>query len=380
MANKMESLNPMRSVWSIADSIVSPLGFTSAENYASIRKGISGIKSISNQGWYDNSFFASSIETIPKRNTLTRFEWMCSEALENALSQINPPSDRTLFILSTTKGNITLLEDDKKDEQRILLPATAKYLSEKYVFKNHLVVSNACISGVLALIVAKRFIEGGQYDHAVVLGADVVSKFVVSGFQSLNALSAEPCKPFDANRSGINLGEAAAVMILSTNRDVAKGKPCFRLCGTGVSNDANHISGPSRTGEELAQAIQQALQTSNLTASDIDFLSAHGTATLYNDEMEAKAFDLAGMNTVPVNSVKGYFGHTLGAAGILETIISMHSMMANEVIPTKGFITSGVSKDLNLSYAIQSKPLNKILKTASGFGGCNAAIVIEKEN
>jgi 3-oxoacyl-[acyl-carrier-protein] synthase-1 len=147
-----------------------------------------------------------------------------------------------------------------------------------------------------------------------------------------------------------------------------------------LSNDANHISGPSRTGEELAQAIQIALTTSDMTADDIDFISAHGTATLYNDEMEAKAFTVANLGHVPMNSLKGYFGHTLGAAGIVEMIISMHSLLNNELVPTFGFHELGVSKPINVIKQIESKELTTCLKTASGFGGCNAAVILNKNS
>jgi 3-oxoacyl-[acyl-carrier-protein] synthase-1 len=146
-----------------------------------------------------------------------------------------------------------------------------------------------------------------------------------------------------------------------------------------VSNDANHISGPSRTGQELAQAIGQALLASNLTASDIAAVYAHGTATVYNDEMEAKAFDLAGLAATPVNSLKGYYGHTLGAAGVLEAIIAAHSLYHDEMLPTYGFEALGVSRPLNVCTSVQKLSGNRILKTASGFGGCNAALVLEKE-
>lgn len=369
-----------RAVWSIADSIISPLGFTSEENYSNIRKGLSGVKPTSNPQWNANSFMASALETVASSDASTRFEQMAIKALETAIGSHTLPSDKTIFILSTTKGNIDLLDSEDADHPRIHLHAVAAYLADKFGFKRSIVVSNACISGVLALIIAKRFLESGAYDHAVVLGADVLSQFVVSGFQSLQAISASPCKPFDANRTGINLGEAAGVMILSTDPKMLGSKSSVRLLGSGVSNDANHISGPSRTGEELAQAIAQALKTSKLTPDDIDFISAHGTATVYNDEMEAKAFNYAGMSKIPLNSLKGYYGHTLGAAGVIETIITIHGLLQNELIPTRGFDTFGVPKEINVCSQLQSKPLKRILKTASGFGGCNAALVVEKVN
>jgi 3-oxoacyl-[acyl-carrier-protein] synthase-1 len=365
----------MRAVWSIADNIVSPLGVTTAENYSHLRQGVSGVRLQEAGVWWDEAVYAAAVNSLPAAPGQSRFERMSLLALRQALADKTLPSEKTVFILSTTKGNIDQLGQDLP---RLPLHETATYLAHAAGLRHSLVVSNACISGVLALIVAKRYLESGTYDHAVVLGADVLSRFVVSGFRSLHALSAAPCRPFDAHRTGINLGEAAAVMVLTTDPGLAKGKR-IRLRGAGVSNDANHISGPSRTGQELAQAIGQALQASTLTPGDIDAVYAHGTATVYNDEMEAKAFDLAGLAAVPVNSLKGYYGHTLGAAGVLETIVAAQSLHHGEMLPTRGFETLGVSRPLNLSATLQNLSGKRILKTASGFGGCNAALVIEKE-
>jgi 3-oxoacyl-[acyl-carrier-protein] synthase-1 len=201
---------------------------------------------------------------------------------------------------------------------------------------------------------------------------------VVSGFQSLQAFSPERCRPFDADRKGINLGECAAAVVLTSRPEELNIEPRLRISGGGLSNDANHISGPSRTGEELAFAINQAMEEAALTSADIGFISAHGTATLYNDEMEAKAFTLAGMQQIPLNSLKGYFGHTLGAAGVLETALSAQSLLQDELITSAGFQTLGVTHPVNVIRSLESRSLECCLKTASGFGGCNAAIILQK--
>src|SRR5688572_25456074 len=151
----------MKQVWSIADSVVSPLGFSSDENYANLRNGISGIRKV------NDGFYAGKIKNLPEPEELTRFEQLCIAALDKALQHLALPSQRTLFILSTTKGNIDRLEKNQRDHPRIQLHATATFLATRYGFENNTVVSNACISGILALIVAKRFLEAGQYDHAV---------------------------------------------------------------------------------------------------------------------------------------------------------------------------------------------------------------------
>ena len=122
-----------------------------------------------------------------------------------------------------------------------------------------------------------------------------------------------------------------------------------------------------------------ALEEAGMTSDDVDFISAHGTATLYNDEMEAKAMHLANMEDKPLNSLKGYFGHTLGAAGVVETILSSESLKRNQLLPTAGFESIGVSQPVNVIKNTTDKKVTTCLKTASGFGGCNAAIILKKE-
>ena len=150
--------------------------------------------------------------------------------------------------------------------------------------------------------------------------------------------------------------------------------------GGSSSNDANHISGPSRTGEGLVRSVEKTLKRSGLRASDIDFISAHGTATVFNDEMESIAFGRTNLNQVPLNSMKGYFGHTLGAAGVLETIMSIVSMEKNILFPNLGFNETGTSVPLNIIQHMEQKELNTVLKTASGFGGGNASLILQKQS
>jgi 3-oxoacyl-[acyl-carrier-protein] synthase I len=368
----------MKDVWIIADSIVSPLGRTSAENYSEVRKKNSGVKVIHDATLSHSPIAAARIAGLNVPSPLTRFEALCCEVIQNALKNSNVPMESTLLVLSTTKGNIDYLDDSRQNHPHIHLYSSADFLQKKFAFRKSIVVSNACISGVMAIAVAGRFLRAGLYEHALVVGADTLNHFVVSGFQSLAALSDEQCKPFDADRRGINLGEAAAAIVLSSNPEALGKTPTVKVMGSGFTNDANHISGPSRTGEELCIAIQRALDESNVTADQIDFISAHGTATPYNDEMESRAFALAGLSNVPLNSLKGYFGHTLGAAGVLETIIGVSALDQNEIVPTSGFEKLGVSQRVNVAHHLQSKNVKTFLKTASGFGGCNAAMVLQK--
>ncbi len=327
-------------------------------------------------------FYASlfSPGEIPADDSLTAFEQIiflsARDAVLKAGMDLNRSEKRTGFILSTTKGNISLIENFKEGslpEERVSLNTSATLIAGKLGIQTEpLVVSHACISGLLAMITGMRLIQSGLYDQLVISGGDLITSFIFSGFKSFQAISDRPCRPFDAERDGISLGEAAATVVLTSEQTPG----ALMLAGGSVSNDANHISGPSRTGEELWLAISRAMIQANVKSREIDFISAHGTATRYNDDMEAKAIHLAGLEAAPVNSFKGYYGHTLGAAGILESVLTMQSMKENILIPTLGFSRPGTEKPVNIVNKIEKAAIRKSLKTASGFGGCNAAIVI----
>lgn len=378
----------MKDVFIIADNITSPLACTTAENFSKLYGNMSAVKQHFNTKIDNEPFYASLFDDdinfvdADDKNCYTKFEQLLITSVKGALQQcdVDPGDKKTLLIVSTTKGNISLLETEAYDrslKKRIALSTSAKLIADYFHFMNRpLVVSNACISGLLGIITGMRLIRSGKYENVVVTGADVISKFVLSGFKSFQALSSNICRPFDKNRDGINLGEAAATMILSPGK---KSNGDIKVISGSVSNDANHISGPSRTGNELFQCISIAMHEARLSENDIDFISAHGTATLYNDEMEAKAIAMARLEAVPVNSLKGYYGHTLGAAGLIESLVSVQSLKQNTVLPSKGFEKTGVSKPVNVAKEIIQKPLRNFLKTASGFGGCNAALIFGKQ-
>ena len=376
----------MTEIFVSSDNIISPLGFTAAINFALLKQNVSGIRLHNDKIMSDIPFHAALFDNETffegdNTNNYTKFEKLLIASISDAKanSTIDVTGSNTVLIISSTKGNISLLETETPGntmQERISLNSSAAVVAGHFKFANKpVIISNACISGILAILTGMRLIRSGQYEHAVVTGADVISKFVLSGFQSFQAVSSTLCKPFDAERTGINLGEAAGTVILTSDKAYSSG---IKVSGGSVSNDANHISGPSRTGQELNQAISNALSASGIAANDIDFISAHGTATVFNDEMEAKAINLAGMQHIPVNSLKGYYGHTLGAAGLIESIISFYSLKENLVIPTRGFKSMGVTEPVNICDTLLETTLQHCLKTASGFGGCNAAMVFSK--
>ena len=324
----------MKPVYITADNIFSPLGKNTATNMTALRQGLSGIRqhhtAINPEPFYASLFSPGEIPADP---SLTDFEQIVFLSARDAITRagitLQKSDPKTGFILSTTKGNIHLIEnlrDEVIPEDQLSLNSSASLIAKKLGIQTEpLVISHACISGLLAMITGMRLIQAGVYDQLVISGADLITSFIYSGFRSFQAISSRPCRPFDASRDGISLGEAAATIVLSANKKPGD----FLIAGGSVSNDANHISGPSRTGEELLLAIRSAMIQAGVVPEDIHFISAHGTATRYNDDMEAKAIHLAALEHVPVNSFKGYYGHTLGAAGILESILTLQSMKEN---------------------------------------------------
>jgi 3-oxoacyl-[acyl-carrier-protein] synthase-1 len=358
------------------------MGLNTASHWQAMAGGKKGVQRYDDASLSNTPFVASKLDPSQwqiiqaqtnSAEVLSPFEQMALYSASQALQDCDIDRSQTVLILSTTKGNIEWL--GQKDDERLMLHTSADIITKRLGIPNKpVVVSHACVSGVLALQYGLRLLQSGKYKHAIVVGCDRFSKFVLSGFQSFQAIADEPCKPFDANRKGINLGEAAATIVLSVESEQA----LARLASGSTSNDANHISGPSRTGEELSLAINRALDGAGITANDIAMVSAHGTATAYNDEMEAKAFGLSGLLDAEVHSFKGYLGHTLGAAGVLESAMIIEAIRRQETIASAGFEEIGVSQPLNMSRETRKADINYVLKTASGFGGCNATAVWAK--
>ena len=352
----------------IADNIISPLGETSEENYLSVKAGRSGIRAYEPgtcnipEGFYASLLF-EDFETLALRSA--------QKAIANA--QLELKGKRTAFILSSTKGNI--------EENISLADSAQRIASQLGIDSKPIVVCNACISGLSALILGNRLIDSGLYDSAIVCGCDTPRQFILSGFQSLKALSPESCRPFDMERMGLNLGEAAATLILSKNPIQGNS---WRMGDGFIRNDAFHISTPSKTADGLYLSLQRTLESFTKEISSaceqidmkehLAFINAHGTATLFNDQMESVAIGRAGLSDLPANAYKSFWGHTMGAAGILETIISMKAIDDDTILGAKGFSELGVSGKMNI--CAENRPTAKkgFIKMLSGFGGCNATI------
>lgn len=379
-------------VYVSSHNIVSSLGSSSSENFENFEKNISGIEEINDENLSPIPAYVSlcnknTINSINSENTdikhLTDYEKLLILSISNALSksEVNIYDKKTAIIISTTKGNINLLNkniSNKFEEDRVQLWKSSEIIKNHFKNPNDVItISNACISGALAIIVAKRLIDANKYENIIVAGADILPEFTLSGFQAFKAVSEEICKPFDKNRTGMTPGEGAGTIILT--KDVNKAlKPLINISGGASSNDANHISGPSRTGEELAIAINKSLKEANINPNEVGYVSAHGTATLYNDEMEAKALALTKLNNANISSIKAYVGHTFGAAGIIETIFGINALAENKVYKSLGYNEQGTENKLNIITKNLQIDTNNVVKTASGFGSCNASLVISK--
>jgi 3-oxoacyl-[acyl-carrier-protein] synthase II len=321
---------------------------------------------------------------------IPRFEAMLEVALCEALMQakdVGVQQDqlrRALVVMATTKGDLKNLEQYVRSASGtwpdgVQEPARRGRFWERFDLTGpaHM-VSLACASGAAAIAYAAESLESGCHDTAVVVGIDELSDFILTGFSSLKSLDPEPCRPFDRERKGLSLGEAAAVMVLTAPGSLPSA-PLGRVLGWGFANDATHLTAPNREGTGLALACNHALDKAGLTPGDIHYINAHGTGTAYNDAMEAKAVaKVFGLPGPPLSTLKGTTGHTLGAAGVLEAIATLECLQRKSAPPTRGLETSGVDEALDL---IQHTPRPlpegaKALSLSAGFGGFNAVLVL----
>lgn len=378
----------------VSDSIISPLGRDTESNMREIMLFHSGVEKIEDTSLYSLPFMGAKIKDDPERgfeenfpSEATLLEKRALEAARGAINRcgtknIDSLLAETRLIIATTKGNVDLLEGNGESLQDAAFPGVmasriAHWLG---VLKDPIVISSACISGVNALIEGARIIERGECKNVLIIGADILSKFVVSGFESFKSISSSICVPYDKSRDGLNLGEAVAAVLLSRERELCKDPDPIIIEGGAITNDANHLSAPSRTGDGLGTAMLYALEDAGVKQESVSFINAHGTSTLYNDEMESKAIHFASLQDSPVQSLKPFFGHTLGASGVVEAIASAWQMKNSFLFGTRGFRELGVPMEIKVSPHHSERRLERCIKSASGFGGCNAAMVMALES
>jgi 3-oxoacyl-(acyl-carrier-protein) synthase len=314
---------------------------------------------------------------------------LAAEALRQARDEAqlvlrSIPTARIGLVLATTKANIEALE--RLMDGRACSDSARRHLQGDLLAADLAMefgaggkvqcVSAACVSGLSAIQQGAKMIQRDEADAVFVVGVDHLSAFVMAGFTALKAIDPNGCRPFDRNRCGLSPGEAGAAIVLV--RAKKNSYPAIIVRGWGTSNDANHLTGPSRDGSGLALAMRVALASAQLTASEIDYINAHGTGTPYNDAMESMALrDVFGAACPPFSGVKGMLGHTLGAAGVIETIVCVLALR-DHFLPGTLRLNSpadGVPESLVREPRAAIR-LRHVLKLNTGFGGLNGALVL----
>ena len=377
----METGGPSLSVVHIADiGAVTALGVGTDALWEALlagRSGLAPVRRFATDTYVCNQ--AGCIAALDAEHPNSRLDKLI-EMLFDGVESIPPDS---MLLTASTKGGIDQLERAVRGQEtnldRILghqvANMLARYLGLKGLRHN---VNAACASATVALALGAARIKQGEVESVLVCGLDLVSEFVFSGFSALKALSPNVCRPFDAAREGLTLGEGAAYVLLMSEDGLRRTKreSLGRLVGWGIASDAHHITAPSRTGDGLVLAIRQALAGAGLGLANLAAISAHGTGSDYNDAMELTAFSHLFDRLPPVHSVKGATGHTMGACGAIETIVGLCSLKHQCLPPTVGLSVPEERARRCVSAEIQPFSGEYLLNTNSGFGGVNAGLIL----
>lgn len=290
------------------------------------------------------------------------------------------------LFLATTKGETDALEGfarKARGHSPTRTSESASSLQPRFFLERMLArlaipsgtfVSSACASSNLAVALAAEALIAKRTRRVAVLGVDIVSNFVVSGFSALGALSQSgTARPFDAARDGLTVGEACCAVALELGEP---GRGLGTIEAWGSASDANHVTGPSREGAGLSAAFEKAFSMTESGPSDIGAVLAHGTGTIYNDAMEMKAFKRIFPSPLPVFSVKGSLGHTMGAAGVIETVLALEALRERNAPPTVGLETPDTDASGWASTEFQAIQAPGIVNANSGFGGINSVLVL----
>ena len=334
----------------------------------------------------------SEILELPRDHGYTRASLLAVHAIKELLVNLDFdqfPSD-TGFISGTSVGGIDKTEEhfyDYKDKPEYLKYIQAQhpgYTTEKiaeYFGLSGMIttISTACSSSANAIMMGAQLIESGKLKRVIVGGSDCLTKFTLNGFNSLKILSEKKSRPFDNDRNGLNLGEAAGYLLLEADNCI-KGKNILgRVSGYGNANDAYHQTASSENGEGAFQAISKAINKAGIKPSEIDYINAHGTGTRNNDLSESVALSRIFGEKIPLfSSTKGATGHTLGAAGAVEAIFSLLSMKNSEVYPNLNFNEAMAETGLSPVTRVQNKEIRTVLSNSFGFGGNCTSLIFQK--
>ncbi|WP_067149989.1 beta-ketoacyl-[acyl-carrier-protein] synthase family protein [Pseudotamlana agarivorans] len=387
--------------------IISAIGNNVAENFQSLIEGKKGISRISKiQTNHVNDIMVGEIAYtnedlvemlgLNSDNSFTRTALLgavaAKEAVANAgIDDIN--AYNTGLISSTSVGGMDMTEKyyyesfDNKSVQKYIeshhAGDSSQKIAEQLGIDKSLVttISTACSSAANAIMLGARLIKSGELDRVVVGGADCLSKFTINGFKTLMILSDTYNTPFDDNRKGLNLGEAAAYLVLESDELVKKDnkKVLAYVKGYGNANDAFHQTASSDHGDGATLAMEKALKVADFNPDNIDYINAHGTATGNNDLSEGRAIIRVFEDKVPCfSSTKAYTGHTLAAAGAIEAVFSILALQNNVIYPNLNFKTQMKEFEITPQLELKHKPLNAVMSNSFGFGGNCSTVIFSK--
>jgi len=387
----------------VAAGVVSPLGFRLTETLDSLRNSRNCISPVTRfsvgqcrcktAGQVSDDRLLATQAEAPRSRRLHRASHMMIQALTELVAQ-EPHFEPELTVIGTTSGGMSYGEHYYRSlrqagDLRHAATWIANYPAQKPVIDAQesfgisspcQVIANACASGTNAIGHAFECVRSGRYQRVLAGGYDALSELVFTGFDSLQASTPEKCRPFDRHRTGMVLGEGAALLALE-NLDSAqrRGAPVLaEIIGYGISTDNFHITQPDPSGIGPRQAMERAVQSAHVAENEIDYINAHGTATLFNDAAEGKAINRF-FNGVPVSSTKSMMGHSLGAAGAIEAVVCLLALQHQFLPPNINFRAADDDLDLNI-VANESRPavLRTVLSNSFGFGGTNASILMRR--
>ena len=353
-------------------SSISCAGENNKELFDNICKGHSGIER-------DKTYFYNAQPAIGKVFTVQNFNQHLIGQCQNILDASDLENfEETLLVVGSSVGGMNLTEEiffrtknyKEIDPELHNINAIAHILKQPFNFYDDISFSTACTSSANALGYAYEVLSKGIYKNVLLVGADALSQTTVGGFLSLGVLSSSPCRPFDVQRDGMNVSEAIACLLLQT----LPNETSVELCGVGYSSDAHHMTHPHPDGIGAQAAMNNALKSACIEPKHIDYINAHGTGTIANDHAEAEAISAAFTHKPPVSSTKSITGHTLGAAGALEAIISCMAI-GQQTVPPNTFLENPENSQVNFATSLLKKDIHYVISNSFAFGGNNCSLV-----
>ena len=385
--------------------VVSAIGNSVAENHQALKDGICGVKKELNlfpskyAGLLPFGQVQISSEVLRQQLQITepgvtRTSLLAvhalNQAIENSgLSTADISSAETALIGANTVGGMCLTDELYADANTTAGGseytssydcASVNLFLQKHYKMNGIIntINTACSSSANAIMYGAMLMQNGFAKRAIVGGTDSLAKFTINGFNALHILSPDNCTPFDEGRQGLNLGEGAAFLVLEKEEDINDKKVYAELTGYCNTNDAYHPSSLSDEGDGPFLSMQGALELANLTADKIDFINAHGTATENNDRVESMAMIRLFDKPPAFASTKGNIGHTLGAAGTIEAVYSILSLLHQEVYVNLHFKNPIADSGLLPVQSYKKMPVNHVMSNSFGFGGNCSSLIFSK--